>query len=263
MIAEIYNKVPEEWRRKEDVLTGSFFGLMRYSSSFSSILGALLSTAKFQKGKVIPKEAYRTALNSIGENWELVFWEKLERKEIDLLLICRKTKVVIGIEVKYLSKLSSDDEKEIDVEREESKNQLAVYSRLMQKKYAGYKRFLVFLAKAAEAKDIYDMSYERVTHIEMDGFGYCSWESFFRELGKLKLEDARDRLIAKDLKDYLAHKGLNGFTRFNLEKLGRWSVDTQLGYYWVAANAFFDSPKIKSITVDPSLIFKNLTLWNK
>ena len=136
MIAEIKNKAPRDYVGKEDVLTGNFFGALRYTK-FQDFLGeCLLSAASFNYPK--DYERFKEILKSIDNetfNENIKFWPKIKNDEIDLII--EFDKVVIGIEVKFHSGLSSDDEiyNNVGANEDRSKNQLSRYADLLIENY--------------------------------------------------------------------------------------------------------------------------------
>lgn len=216
MFAEIHKKIPK-FDRLEDLLTSSFFSPIRYTSSFKAVLGKLLKNVEFSDKS--HKKNFTQSLENIGSDWEIHFWRKLKQKEIDLLIISKNSKTIIGIEIKYQSGLSGSD-------------QLSNYSKLLKEKYKEYDKFLIFLAKDMSAKVIYDETYKGVIHSDknLKGFGYVSWQTFYRELEKIQPDTFPDKLIVKDLLKYLECKNLSGFTKFDLIELNQPKINPNLKY---------------------------------
>jgi hypothetical protein len=216
MFAEIHKKIPK-LERLEDLLTSSFFNPLRYTSSFEAVLKRILKGVAFSDE--IHQENFTQSLEKIGDDWEICFWQKLKQKEIDLLIISKSNKVIIGIEIKYQSELSGNE-------------QLSNYSKLLEKKYVEYDRFLVFLAKDISAKKLYDETYKGVINADKNikGFGYVSWQNFYRELQKIKTDTLPDKLIINDLLQYLEFKNLNGFIKFNLADLNQSKINPNQKY---------------------------------
>ena len=108
MIAEIHGKISlmgsNLHDRREDQLTGDFFGAIRYLP-FEIGLLPVLRRARPVTGQFVidlPK------VN--GYDYEIEFWQTYDpHGEIDVLLKTRTRDLVCGIEVKYQSGLSSDD----------------------------------------------------------------------------------------------------------------------------------------------------------
>ncbi|MFK8006881.1 MAG: PD-(D/E)XK nuclease family protein [Saprospiraceae bacterium] len=216
MFAEINKKIPK-LDRWEDLLTSGFFGPLRYTSSFASVIKKLLEAVKFENK--LHYNHFHLALNNLKDEWEIIFWKKLKQKEIDLLIINKKIKVVIGIEIKYESELSGND-------------QLSNYANLLKEKYEGYNRFLIFLAKDISAKSIYDSSYKKVIKKDekTNGFGYVSWQMLYRKLEIIKSTTHPNKLIVNDLLKYLKSKNLHGFIRFEHEILNSPKINPHQKY---------------------------------
>lgn len=216
MFAEIHKKILKS-EGLEDLLTSSFFSPIRYASSFEAVLKKILEGIEF-----LDKAHQRNFIQSLdkkGNDWEICFWRKLRQKEIDLLIINKSHKIIIGIEIKYENGLSGEE-------------QLSNYSKLLKEKYKEYDRFLVFLAKDTSAKILYDETYKGVINADknLKGFGYVSWQTFYRKLKKIKTNTFPDKLIIKDLLKYLEYKNLNGFIKFNLPELSQSKINPNLKY---------------------------------
>ena len=103
MIAELYGKISSKGTNLseslEDNLTGDFFGALRYIPFSKGIKPILL--------KVIEEENFdEYETEEWAENIE--FWPYHKEGELDSII--NLNLVTIGIEVKYKSGLSSDDE---------------------------------------------------------------------------------------------------------------------------------------------------------
>lgn len=192
MIAELRGKIENN---KEDELTGNFFGTLRYTG-FEKILQPLFL-------KCIRHAELADKLKNIrGGYWgdKIYFWPYDLLGEIDVLLDFEE--ILIGIEVKYQSGLSSDDQ----LERE---------SKILKNKANGREKILILLAPESTCLEIVT---ERRRKDILDKFGvnlsYISWENVSDELNKLQLTDF-DALIAKDLIDLLKLKGFESFRSFD------------------------------------------------
>lgn len=147
MIAEIYNKISQTGSnlsdRLEDKLTGDFFGTVRYLP-FEIGMKLVLSSVRFND-KTRDAEWQQLISGWEGHPGQFNFWHRHSEGEIDLLL--RLHNVVVGIEVKYLSGISSEDEEtEQIISLEESKNQLARYARMLDDIGGELPKFLVFFS---------------------------------------------------------------------------------------------------------------------
>ncbi|WP_415344735.1 hypothetical protein [Clostridium perfringens] len=154
MIAELYGKISSKGTNLseslEDNLTGDFFGTLRYIPFSKGIKPILL--------KVIEEENFdEYETEEWAENIE--FWPYHKEGELDSII--NLNLVTIGIEVKYKSGLSSDDEVanynekiEKNNNQEESNNQLARESRIVSEiaKEKGKKPILLFIAKKIKVK---------------------------------------------------------------------------------------------------------------
>ena len=192
MIAELRGKIENN---KEDELTGNFFGTLRYTG-FEKILQPLFVRC------IRPAELANNVKKIRGGYWgdKIHFWPYDLLGEIDVLLDFEE--ILIGIEVKYQSGLSSDDQ----LERE---------AKILQNKANGREKILIFLAPKSTCLEIVTNRRRKNIFNEFGvNLGYISWENVFDELNKLQLTDF-DALIAKDLIDLLKLKGFESFRSFD------------------------------------------------
>lgn len=220
MLAEIKGKISSNGsnltERLEDNLTGNVFGLLRYIP-FSLALRPILEKA------IIPK-AVRYNIDDIkDEFWadKVSFWPYDREGEIDALMEFKD--VVIGIEIKYRSGLSSDDEidniSEIKehIEFNQSINQLARESRIVSRRGKNKKKLLLFIADRYTSREVYDDVIGRGIIEKGVDLGYLSWQDILHQLKKLRLADPFHKVIIQDIIDLLTRKGFEDFTNMNIE----------------------------------------------
>lgn len=221
MIAEIHNKISRSGSnlsdRLEDQLTGDFFGAIRYLP-FQRGLKHVLDAVRLQRADQDSVPCWQKLLGSIHDyETEMHFWFRHAEGEIDLII--EHPEVVIGIEVKYYSGLSSDDDEDIAefITPEESCHQLARYSRLLEDIRKGRQAFLVFLAPnhillPVEA----DMMGRSIISNDIS-LGYLAWQNVLEQLKSIELTamDAGQRMIIQDLSDLLVEKGFERFKGFH------------------------------------------------
>lgn len=193
MIAELYGKIENN---KENELTGNFFGTLRYTG-FEKILQPLLVNC------IRPAELANKLKKICGGYWDdkISFWSYDSPAEIDVLLDFEE--ILIGIEVKYQSGLSSDDQ----LERE---------AKILRKKANGREKILILLAPETKCIEIVTKRRRNMVFKEFGvNLSYISWEDVSDELTKLKLTDF-DALIAEDLIKLLKLKGFETFRSFDV-----------------------------------------------
>ena len=222
MIAEIKGKISQTGSnlndRLEDNLTGNVFGTLRYIP-FNLALQKILA-----KG-VYPPEIGGLIRGINADYWgdKVQFWPYDIEGEIDVLV--NFDDVIIGIEVKYLSGLSSDDdiagfdvdaENIMECEAEKSCNQLARESRIVSKNGAGKTKILLFIADSASCREVYEDVSDR-NIIENDvWFGYISWQSILSQMQALKLDNPFYQIIIEDIISLLIKKGFESFTNMDV-----------------------------------------------
>lgn len=218
LIAEIYNKISKTGSnlsgRLEDQLTGDFFGAIRYLP-YETALQHVLTAIRFES--IDQELEWEQALQSTkGFDYKIEFWVRHAEGEIDLII--RLTRAVIGIEVKYYSGLSSDDEETEEViSPEESINQLARYSRLLQDLRGGIPAYLIFLAPFNTLLPVQrDMKVRSIIQKDVR-LGFLAWQNVLEQLQNIELLalGMGERRIIQDLIALLLRKGFERFRGFN------------------------------------------------
>ncbi|MCM3001284.1 hypothetical protein ACTHSJ_26250 [Paenibacillus cellulositrophicus] len=220
MLAEIHNKISSSGSnlsdRLEDQLTGDVFGAIRYLP-FQVGLKEILQAVRFKDaGQNIPDPVWEKFLQTTQDyDYELMFWYRHAEGELDLIL--EHSDVVIGIEVKYYSGLSSEDEESEEmIAPEESCHQLVRYSRLLEDIRGGRSAYLLFLAP-----------YQILLPVEMDmkerplissniTLGFLAWQNVLEQLKTIEIAtlDTGQQRIIQDLIDLLIKKGFERFRGF-------------------------------------------------
>lgn len=222
MIAEIYRKISFTTinfsERLEDELTGNFFGNMRYIS--------------FNKGmKHILKKCVKPAENNYVfnnlniEEWSnfIEFWPREKECEIDIRISLEN--ILIGIEVKLWSGLSSDDdivniEQEIAIDefiKEKSKNQLARESQMLARIGGKKEKILILLGDEMSCYPIYSKVMERNILEANVKLLYMNWQDILLELKKLNDLNSYEKLIVDDIIKLLERKGFERFKNFDID----------------------------------------------
>lgn len=194
MIAELRGKIENN---KEDELTGNFFGTLRYTG-FEKILQPLLIKC------ISPAELANKIKKIRGGYWadKIYFWHYDSPTEIDVLLDFEE--ILIGIEVKYQSGLSGDDQ----LERE---------AKILKRKANRREKILILLAPKETCLEIVTKTYRRNIFIDFGiNLCYISWEDVLSELKKLTLTGF-DALVADDLIKLLRLKGFESFRSFEFD----------------------------------------------
>ena len=221
MIADINGKLSRTGHNLndmlEDNLTGNFFGALRYIP-FDLALRNILSAG------VHPREVGDLIGKISADFWsdKIEFWPYDKEGEIDALLNFDDT--IIGIEVKYASGLSSEDDIDnssmIDTQsiiEEPSKNQLSKESRIVSRKGAGKTKILIFIANSDSCRTVYEDVIKRNIISNDVQMAYISWQSILVELKKLKLDDRYYQVIIDDLISLLTKKGFESFKDMHID----------------------------------------------
>lgn len=205
MIAEIYHKISSTGsnlsERLEDELTGNYFGNLRYIPFYRGI-GKILATYAQDDGGQL-KSIFSQVQT---EEWNTEFWKKsdLGYGEIDCYMN-QIENISLGIEVKYHSDLSTD-------------NQLEREANMLHEWGGKDTKVLLFVAPRKDyCQSIYNVNKakEAMTGIH---FGYLTWEDALLGLDKVETENSFEELIVNDIKDLLIGKGFAGFHGFLIPK---------------------------------------------
>lgn len=218
MIAEIYGKISSSGsnlnERLEDNLTGNVFGVLRYIP-FDEAMKPLLANS------IYPKSIANTINKIQARYWDnnAKFWPYDIDGEIDALFEFED--VIIGIEVKYLSGLSSDDGVDYSEQEESgqvaSAHQLSRESRIVDSRGGSKKKVLIFISNSSSCRYVYEDTIRRGLINKNVELGYISWQDFLFELTCLKLNNEFYSLIISDLVKLLKKKGFEQFMNMSIE----------------------------------------------
>lgn len=196
MIAEIYHKFSTDL---EDVLTGDFFGVMRYMP-FNRGLNQIF------KNYAVSEDPQVTHIlsNAADDDFNFEFWKRSENGLVEIDGFIPLTSVVIGIEVKYRSGLSGGD-------------QLEKEAQVLDEWCNGKEKLLILIGEAEEAKAIYienkDKRVFRDVHL-----AYLSWQDILLGLDQVLISSSYEKKMIEDLKTLLREKGFVSFEGFSIDQ---------------------------------------------
>ncbi|WP_206427791.1 hypothetical protein [Bacillus sp. FJAT-42376] len=217
MQAEIHNKISQSGSnlsdRLEDKLTGDFFGALRYLP-IEIGLQSVLSGVRFQTAAG-QMQWHEEMMQLTGYMEQLKFWPAHYEGEIDLLLEFIQSN--IGIEIKYLSGISSEDDESNElIDDTASIHQLSRYSRMLADIKKEKEAFLIFLAPYPMMRSVEkSLSVRNIInpHVHL---GFLCWQDIYDALIKIDTAslDTGQRLIIEDLTALLNKKRLYRFKGF-------------------------------------------------
>ena len=196
MIAEIYHKFSTDL---EDVLTGDFFGAMRYMP-FNRGLNQIF------KNYAVSEDPQVTHIlsNAADDDFNFEFWKRSENGLVEIDGFIPLTSVGIGIEVKYRSGLSGGD-------------QLEKEAQVLDEWCNGKEKLLILIGEAEEAKAIYienkDKRVFRDVHL-----AYLSWQDTLLGLDQVLISSSYEKKMIEDLKTLLREKGFVSFEGFSIDQ---------------------------------------------
>lgn len=196
MIAEIYHKFSTDL---EDVLTGDFFGAMRYMP-FNRGLNQIF------KNYAVSEDPQVTHIlsNAADDDFNFEFWKRSENGLVEIDGFIPLTSVGIGIEVKYRSGLSGGD-------------QLEKEAQVLDEWCNGKEKLLILIGEEEEAKAIYienkDKRVFRDVHL-----AYLSWQDILLGLDQVLISSSYEKKMIEDLKTLLREKGFVSFEGFSIDQ---------------------------------------------
>ena len=196
MIAEIYHKFSTDL---EDVLTGDFFGAMRYMP-FNRGLNQIF------KNYAVSEDPQVTHIlsNAADDDFNFEFWKRSENGRVEIDGFIPLTSVGIGIEVKYRSGLSGGDHLEKEAQ-------------VLVEWCNGKEKLLILIGEAEEAKAIYienkDKRVFRDVHL-----AYLSWQDILLGLDQVLISSSYEKKMIEDLKTLLREKGFVSFEGFSIDQ---------------------------------------------
>ena len=215
MIAEIKGKVNKQntnlTELREDELTGNFFGNMRYIPFTKGL-------KKILKNAIRPVEL-QNMINEIDVSYwddKVFLWEKIRENDNITELDVRMdfSSIIIGIEVKYRSGLSSEDkEGDESISAENSFNQLSREARILRLVGADKKKLLLLLADDLACAE----TIQRIKIIDGVQLGYLSWQEVLIQLKGLTKLNNYEQLIVADIIELLEKKGFLRFSGFEMD----------------------------------------------
>ena len=247
MVEEFYGKISRSGSNLsdnlEDKLTGDFFGTLRYMD-FCDGLQPILCGAlrKSEKQQETSQDAIQLLKNvnctNIRDEEHIKFWPKHDLGELDVLLDFDNC--CIGIEVKFQSGLSSDD-------------QLIREAEILCDLAKDKKKILLFIAGHESCRSVYH-KYKDVIRKDVH-FIFVSWEDVLQSMkdllsgGKGSKYTFGQRLMISDLVRLLTRKGFDIFLSMTngisdksgtlIEKDGYFMMDNSKDYTTNYRNAAY------------------------
>ena len=196
MIAEIYHKFSTDL---EDVLTGDFFGAMRYMP-FNRGLNQIF------KNYVVSEDPQVTHIlsNAADDDFNFEFWKRSENGLVEIDGFIPLTSVGIGIEVKYRSGLSGGD-------------QLEKEAQVLDEWCNGKEKLLILIGEAEEAKAIYIENKDKRVFLDVH-LAYLSWQDILLGLDQVLISSSYEKKMIEDLKTLLREKGFVSFEGFSIDQ---------------------------------------------
>lgn len=215
MIAEIKGKVNRQntnlTELREDELTGNFFGNMRYIPFTKGLKKILINAIR-------PVEL-QNMINEIDVSYwgdKIFLWEKIRENDNITELDVRMDfpSIIIGIEVKYRSGLSSEDmESDESISAENSFNQLSREARILRLVGADKKKLLLLLADDLACAE----TIQGIKIIDGVQLGYLSWQEVLIQLKGLTKLNSFEQLVVDDIIELLEKKGFLRFSGFKMD----------------------------------------------
>lgn len=197
MIAEIYHKLTTSL---EDELTGNFFGTLRYLP-FNRGLNQIFKNYAVSEDP----EVKRILTGILDEAFDIEFWKRSEDGMVEIDGYIPLSNVGIGIEVKYQSGLSGE-------------NQLEKEAKVILNEWCKNKdKILLFVAGGEEGKKIYVTNRKKEIFQKVH-LAYLSWQDILLGLDQVTTISPFEERMIEDLKQLLKEKGFTSFEGFEWEQ---------------------------------------------
>lgn len=192
LLAELNHKISCE---SEDELTGNFFGIMRYLP-FRRGLKPILE--KYIKSDDL--QAKGMIANMEEDVFPFEFWKSssLGLGEIDAYM--ENTGMAVGIEVKYHSGLSGE-------------NQLEREAAMLEEWGKAEDKLLLLVAMEEEAGKIYQRNKNKPCFQSVH-LAYITWQDILLGMDSIITENVFEEQMLEDLRQYLVAKGFESFHGF-------------------------------------------------
>ncbi len=248
MVEEFYGKISRSGSnlsdKLEDKLTGDFFGTFRYMDFCDGLqpilCGALHKSEKHQEESQTAIQLIENVnCTNIRDEEHIKFWPKHDLGELDVLL--EFDNCCIGIEVKFKSGLSSDD-------------QLIREAEILCDLAKDKEKILLFIAGHESCVSVY-RAYKDVIRKQGVCFVFASWEDILQSMkdllngGNGSKYTSGQRLMISDLVKLLTRKEFDTFLSMTngisdrpdqpIEKKGYFMVDNNKDYTTNYKNAAF------------------------
>lgn len=216
--AIIHGKLPSSVWNSEDVITSSILGGFRYLSNAEYVMQALCSSLDIDRNFL----SFPVTIKKV----RYVFWPSLKQCEPDVVLILTDENDeihIVGIEAKYMSPKSSEEDESVDVEQRESwqRDQLSREledlndSDTLKKLGIDCKDIisiqLIYLTNHTvyPEKDI--ESGLKYSQASVSNLYWMSWARFY-EAACMEPKTEQDRIILSELRDVCERKNLTRFS---------------------------------------------------
>lgn len=197
MIAEIYHKVSSN---QEDELTGNFFGTMRYLP-FDRGLNQIFKHYVVSEDPRV-KEWFRSWT---ADDVTMEFWKRSADNRVEIDAYLSLEHAGIGIEVKYQSGLSGEEQLEKEAE-------------VIRREWCKSERCLLLLIAGEEtAKNIYQAHFRHEIFKDVP-LAYLTWQNVLRGLDKVITVSPFEERMVEDLRLLLMKKGFHAFEGFEWEQ---------------------------------------------
>lgn len=207
MIAEIYHKISSN---QEDELTGNFFGTMRYLPFDRGLNQIFKNYVESEDSRV--REWFRSWTAS---DFTMEFWKRSADNRVEIDGYISLENAGIGVEVKYQSGLSGED-------------QLEKEAKVLRREWCKSENCLLLLIAGEEtAKQIYQAHFRHEIFKEVP-LAYLTWQNILKGLDEVLVVSPFEKRMVEDLKLFLIEKGFHSFEGFE------WKQP------WIRKDLFYD-----------------------
>lgn len=197
MLAEINHKMSSGL---EDELTGNFFGIMRYlpfSRGLKPVFEKYIKSDDMQVKNILA--------DMTEDEFSFEFWKRSELGHGEIDAYMENTGKAVGIEVKYHSDLSGE-------------NQLEREAAMLEEWSKSEDKMLILVAMEEDAGNIYRRNKNKPCFQSVH-LAYITWQDILLGMDAVITDTVFEEQMIEDLRQYFVEKGFvsfNGFASTNI-----------------------------------------------
>jgi len=244
--AELKGKLPEV-ENLEDILTSNFFTLIRYIPFKDCFLKILEQTKDYSSGKRNLLDRLTDKIDDLDPtNYsfkKVFFWPNSNvYGEPDIIVILESSidifpDILFCIEVKYLSKKSSEEEGDQlkrYFEALSKKRNRITFSEPEISNFKGLFMGIIYLTDMEQSEEVIDSINQIKNDLKVnpeESLFELRWKNITKIINEINSEENKYNHLLKDLQEYLIYKNFKDFDGFTIPYEDIFSLDTHKIFY--------------------------------